>query len=221
VAEVCPSVLHFCTTRLTKLDPVTGAVVSEADNSYVSDGAISLAFTKEIEAGTESVLKNGCGDIRASSKTPDRMKRWNLTLTMSEFEPGLWSMLTGDDTVESGGDVVGIDGQDQFADDFVETLVALEGWAFANEGDAPDPIRPYFYVLLPATTWNPPDFTLQEEFTTWPFDGFNRTNSSWFTGPYDDTGLSGSVSTYRFAQVAAANVPPTAQCGFQTIAAGT
>jgi hypothetical protein len=219
VSAVCPSVLHFCTTRLTRLDPVTGAVDPDADNSYVSDGAVSLALAKDVEAGTESTLKNGCGDLRASSKTPDRLKRWNLTLTMTEFEPGFWEMLTGDAVVSDGPDPVGIDGQDQFADDFVETLVALEGWAFAYEGDAPDPIRPYFYVLFPACTFQPPDFTLQEEFTTWPFTGFNRKNGAWFTGPYDDTGLVGNVSTYRFAQVD--QVPPTAACGYATVAAGT
>lgn len=217
MANVCPSILRFCTTRLTRLDPVTGGVVGGADNSYVSDGAITLQLTKEIEEGTESTLKNGCGDIRASSKTPDRFKRWNLQLTMSEFEPGFWEMLTGDIVVVDAGDEVGIIGQDQFADDFVETLVALEGWAFANEGDAPDPVRPFFYVLFPATTWTAPDFTLQEEFTTWPFDGFSRSNSAWSTGPYDDTGLTNVVSTYMFAQVD--QDPPAGVCGYQTVAA--
>jgi hypothetical protein len=220
VAARCPSVLKFCTTRLTRLDPVAGHVIGGATGSYVSDGSISLQLAKEIEAGTESVLKNGCGAIRASSKTPDRLKRWNLTLTISEFEPGLWEMMTGDTVVLDGsGDAVGVDGQDQFADDFVETLVAIEGWAFANEGDAPDPDKPYFYVLFPATTWTPPDFTLQEEFTTWPFTGFNRTNTAWSTGPYDDTGLSGEVSTYRFAQVD--QEPPDAACGYQSVVASS
>ena len=219
MANVCPSILKFCVTRLTRLDPVTGAVDGGADNSYVSNGAISLAFTKEVETGTESVLKNGCGEIKASSKTPDRFKRWNLVLTMSEFEPGFWEMLTGDTIVVDGADEVGIDGQDQFADTFVETLVALEGWALAYEGDAPDIVRPYFYVLLTATTWTAPDFTLQEEFTVWPFDGFSRGNNSWFTGPYDDTGLVGNVYTHHFAQVDQA--PPESACGYATVAAST
>jgi hypothetical protein len=203
---------------LTRLDPITGAVDPAADNSYVSEGAISLAFTKEIEAGTESVLKNGCGEIKASSKTPDRFKRWNMVLTMSEFEPGFWEMLTGDIIVTDAGDEVGIDGQDQFADDFVETLVALEGWALA-QGDLSRPGPPYFYVLLTATTWTAPDFTLQEEFTVWPFDGFSRSNNSWFTGPYDDTGLTGNVYTHRFAQTASA--PPEGACGYATVVAST
>jgi hypothetical protein len=213
----CPSVIRFCTVRLTRLDPVTGGVVDEPDNSYVSSGAVTLALTKEIEEGTESTLKNGCGDTRASSKTPDRFKRWNLVLTMSEFEAGLWEMLTGDTVVLDAGDPVGIIGQDQFADDFAETLVALEGWAFAFEGDAPDPARPYFYALWPATTWTAPNFTLQEEFATLPFDGFSRSNSSWSTGPYDDTGLTEEVATYMFATVD--QDPPAAECGYQTVAA--
>ncbi len=211
MASVCPSILKFCTVRLTRLNPITGAVSPTANNSYVSDGGQILAFTKEIEAGTESVLKNGCGDIKASSKTPDRFKRWNMTLTMTEFEPAFWEMLTGDSIVNDAGDPVGIDGQDQFAASFVETLVALEGWALAQEGDAPDPVRPYFYMLITASNWTAPDFTVQEEFTVWPFEGFSRTNNSWFTGPYDDTGLLGNVYTHRFAQVDVA--PPAMPFG--------
>lgn len=219
MASVCPTPIKFCTVRATRLDPVTGATVGGADGGYVSNGAVSIAFSADIEEGTESTLKNGCGDVLATAKTDDRFKRWNMVLTMGQFEPGLVEILTGATVETSGGDIIGITGEDQFADTFEPTLAALEGWAFAYEGDAPDPVRPYFYFLITASSWVIGDFTLQEEPATLPLNGFSRTNAMWGNGPYDDTGFTSQVSTYSFVQVA--NDPPDAACGYISVVAGS
>ena len=217
MTAVCPSVVKFCTVRATRLDPVTGGVVGGSDNYVVTNGAITLQMTPDIETGTESTLKNGCGDILASSKTPDRLKRWNLVLSMGQFEPALFEILTGDTVLLDGSDPVGIIGRDQFADDFTESLAAFEGWAQAFEGDAPDPDRPYFYVFFAASTWGIGDTTFGEEFATLPLNGFSRTNATWSTGPYDDTGITTPISTWALSQVD--QPPPDPFCGYQTVAA--
>jgi len=219
VASVCPTPIKFCRVRATRLDPITGAVVGGADGGYVSKGAVSLAFTADIEAGTESTLKNGCGDVLATAKTEDRFKRWTMVLTMGQFEPGLVSILTGNTVAPDGGDIIGIIGEDQFAEDWEPTLAALEGWAQAYEGDAPDSARPWFYALIPASSWVLGDFTLAEEPATLPINGFSRTNAMWGNGPYDDTGFTTQVSTYAFVQVA--NDPPEAACGYVSVVAGS
>lgn len=219
MASVCPTPIKFCTVRATRLDPVTGAVIGGADGAVVTDGAVTIAFSPEIEEGTENTLKNGCGDILATSKTPDRFKRWNMVLTMGEFNPALFEVLTGAEVATDGADIIGIIGEDQFADDFVETLAALEGWAFAYEGDAPDSTRPYFYCLITASSWTIGDFTLGEDPATIPLNGFSRTNDMWGNGPYDDTGFSDQVSTWAFVQVD--EDPPAATCGYTTNVAGS
>jgi hypothetical protein len=219
MASVCPTPIKFCTVRATRLDPVTGAVVGGANGGYVSNGAVSIAFSADIEEGTESTLKNGCGDVLATSKTPDRFKRWNMVLTMGQFEPGLVEILTGATVETSGADIIGITGEDQFDPAFEETLAAIEGWAFAYEGDAPDSTRPYFYALIPASSWVIGDFTLQEDPATLPINGFSRSNDMWGNGPYDDTGFTSQVSTWSFVQVA--NDPPTAACDYVSVVAGS
>lgn len=216
---VCPSVVKFCTVRATRLDPVTGGVVDDDDNYVVTNGAITLQMTPDVEEGTESTLKNGCGDVVASSKTPDRLKRWNLTLTMARFDAALFEILTGNTVVLDGGDPIGIIGRDQFADDFTESLAAFEGWAQAFEGDAPDSEKPYFYVFFAATTFGIGDTTFGEEFAQLPLTGFSRTNTAWSTGPYDDTGLSEEISTWALIQVD--EPPPSSVCGYQTVAASS
>lgn len=220
MANTCPTVLKFCVVRATRLDEVTGEVVGGADGGYVSNGVISLEMSAEIDEGSESTMKNGCGAILASNRNPDRFKRWNLTLTMGQFEPGLFEILTGNTVVMDGGDIVGIKGVDQQDPDFTESLAAIEGWGFAQEGDAPDPIRPYIYLVIPATFWQIGDWTFQEELMEMPLTGFSRTNSSWGSGPYgDDTGLSELVSTWMIAAVDQA--PPTADCGYIAVTPGS
>ena len=219
MANVCPTPIFACLARATRLDPTTGAVVGGADGGAVTDGQVTIQFTPDVEAGTESILKNGCGRILAQSKTPDRLKRWNMVLTMGEWNPAFVEVLTGHTPVLDGVDLVGVIGKDEFADDFVETLAALEIWAEAYEGDAPDPVRPYFYGVIPASTWRIGDFTLGEEAATVPLNGFSRTNSLWGNGPYDDTGIADTVRTWMFAQTD--QVPPESSCGYISVVAGS
>lgn len=219
MANVCPTPIKFCRVRVTRLDPSTGAVVGGADGGAVSNGAVSIAFSPDIEAGTENVLKNGCGDILAAARTEDRFKRWNMVLTMGQFEPALFEILTGSTLVTDGADDVGIIGEDQMADDFVPTLAALEGWAQAWEGDAQDLTRPWFYVLITASSWVIGDTTLAEDPATLPLNGVSRTNQMWGNGPYDDTGFANQVSTW--AMVLVDQDPPAASCGYITNIAGS
>jgi len=219
VANVCPTPIFCCLARATRLNPTTGAVVGGANGGAVTDGMVTIQFSPDIEAGTESVLKNGCGRILAQSKTPDRLKRWNMTLTMGEWNTAFVEILTGHTAVLDGPDLVGIIGKDEFAEDFVETLAALEIWAEAYEGDAPDATRPYFYGLIVASTWRLGDFTLGEEAATVPLNGFSRTNSLWGNGPYDDTGILDQCRTWMFASTDTAG--PVSSCGYISVVAGS
>ena len=219
MAAVCPSILHFCRVRLTRLDSV-GNVDAPPDNSYVSDGAISLQYGPEISTGEDRELKTGCGCIVASAKDPDILKRFNFELTMGKFEPALFEMLTGSTLVEEDGDPVGIDFPDQTNCDFEPSYVAFEGWADAYDGDAPDPVRPFFYVVWPSTTWQIGQTTLQNDFAQLPLTGFSRSNGQWGHGPYGDTGLTNVIGPQGTLTQTDAT-PPTAACDYADIEIGS
>jgi len=215
MAAVCPSILHFCRVRVTRLDNV-GNVAPSPNNSYVSDGAISLQYSAEVSTGEDRELKTGCGCIVASAKDPDVLKRFNFELTMGKFEPALFEMLTGAAVISDGADPIGIDFPNQTDCDFEPSYVAFEGWADAFDGDSPDPVRPYFYVVWPSTTWQIGQTTLQNDFAQLPLTGFSRSNSQWGHGPYGDTGLSAPIGP-QGSLVQVEGAPPVAECDYADV----
>ena len=218
MADVCPNVVHFCRIRVTKLDAV-GAVAAGPDNSYVSDKTIECQITPVIQTGTERTLQGGCGCVAATSQDPNVLKRWQLDLKLSAMEPALKSMLLGVDLITSGGDNVGINGVAQTDCGFEPSLVAFEAWADAYTDDAPDPTRPFVYFVWPATYWQFAQMTIGNDYLVPSLQAFSRPNPSWFTGPYDDLGVTFSVDQWAIVQVS--DDPPTAECGFQTVTPGT
>lgn len=215
MANVCPTPLHLCALRVTKLDNV-GNVADEPDNSYVTDKVITLTPTPELQAGEDRTLQGGCECIIATVRTPDRLKRFTFELVLGALEPGLFSLLIGADVMVDGTDDIGIDWPDQVACDFVESLVAVEGWGDAYTGDAPDATRPYYYALWSASAWEPAGSPFSNDFTTFTFNGFSRSNSQWGDGPYGDVTLPASPGP-RGGIYQVPSAPPTAACGLASV----
>lgn len=214
----CPVALRLCRLRVTKLDSL-GNVASGADNSYVTDNPLQLQMTPEVETGEERTLKNGCGGVVASSRDPDRFKRWSLELDLTKIEPALKQLLLGVDLISDGGTPVGINGVSQISSDFEPSLVAVEAWGDAEVDDAPDPDRPYMYFIWPATFWQFGQNTLSSDYLQPKLTGFSRSNPLWGTGPYDDYGIVFSVEHWAWVQVP--DAPPTADCGYATVVPGS
>lgn len=216
----CLTIKGLCTVRATKLDPVTGVVVSEADNYSVIESQISLQLTADIEEGTEETQKNGCGQIMASDKSDDIFKRWTIALSVAKFEPAFIEIVTGASVaVDGGGDPIGIIGDNELAAGFVRPLTALEFWTKMFDGDAQSPSRPWGYVVLPAAKVRLGDMDFGEAFTPVNFAGNSQTNSMWGNGPYDDTGITDQVPTWGVFMVD--QDPPDSFCGYATIASGS
>jgi hypothetical protein len=218
MAAVCPSVLHFCRLRVTRLDSV-GNVAETPNNSYVTANTVQMQLTPDVQSGEERTLTGGCGCIIASAKDPDRFKRWQLELDVGALEPALFEMLLGVDVISSGSDPIGINGVSQLDCDFDPSLCAVEAWADAWTDDAPDPTRPYVYFVWPATFWQFGQNTISNDFWQPKLTGFSRSNQLWGTGPYDDYGETFSVDQWAIVQVPTA--PPDADCGYADVTPGS
>src|SRR5215216_5980306 len=127
MATECLVIRGLCRVRATLLDAV-GNVSADTDNSWVSEGLVSLAISPQITEGDNGVLKNGCGTKVASFQDDDVRDRYNLTITDSLNEPGLRSMLLTETLIVDGADIIGTSSPDQSATGFEANRVALEFW---------------------------------------------------------------------------------------------
>ena len=220
----CGISLGVCRLRVTKLDPTTGCVLSEADNSFVLEDIISVAVAPNIESGTDSTLIGGCGCKIATYKAPDILKRFDLTLTTPIKSAALESLLL-DATVMYDNSTtpvpVGIAFPTAISCEEEQTPVAIEFWTKNWVDDAQDGTLPWIHWVFPYSLWSPGPQTVNNDFSQPDFVGFTRSNDCWGDGPYGD----GPESTYGSAFDISTGGwfytptdPPAATCDFRTVA---
>ncbi len=217
---VCGSLIHICALRVTRLDS-QGNVLDESNNSYVTNNVVSVQVNPVIEAGLDSTLVGGCDCIVASYKGTDKLKRFEFTLELPTFEPGLIEMLTGATLIEDTSDIpvpIGVSWPTQLScSDTQAPNVAVEWWADLWTDDQQDPDWPYVHSIYPSSYWQIGQQTGQNDFANPQFTGFTRTNSL-FGDPYDD--LPAPVSSGYLdqgGQFLTTTAPPTAECSYQTV----
>lgn len=206
MAEVCLSSLHLCRFRVTRLDAL-GNVVVAANNSYVTDNAISLGVTPDIETGPETVLRSGCDEIKAQRKSDDLLKRFNLQLDLLSIDPELVEMLTGASVITDGGVVVGT--STTYATN--PPLVAVEAWSDAWEDDHQYDFFPYIHWVWTAAKWQIGPSTLENDFASPQLNAFTRGNPNFGLGPYGD--LPEAIDDFASFYT---DTRPAAHCGYLT-----
>lgn len=194
MAVNCGVSFGLCAVRVTKLD-VTGAVINEENNSYVTDKAVTISMTPNIETGNTFSLRNGCGCSLARFKSEDVFNWFEFSFARGALEPALEQMLLGGEVIEDGADVVGINGPGALACDELPPIVALEFWTQHIFGSGLDSIHPYVHWVFPSTKWQLGDNTAEEDLMQLTVNGFSRTNTAWGSGPYGDGPPDGQAVT--------------------------
>lgn len=222
MADRCPAIRGLCRVRATLLDDL-GDVADVTNNSWVSEGLVSLAVAPQITTGDTGTLKNGCGKKVASFADDDVRDRYQLTLVDARHEPGFRAMLLGEDLIMDGSEVIGGSAPDQTDESWEPARTALEFWLKLYDGDAQDQVRPWLYLLFPGTfSWVEQDITIGSDFTTPGFVGKTTKNDLWGDGPYGDVdaGTAGQFGPI-FNHAMVASDPPAAACGFAHISPGS
>ena len=219
MAVNCGVSFGICAIRITKVD-ATGSVLNEADNSYVSDKAISIGLSPNIEAGNNFSLRNGCGCSLARFKANDIFNWFEFTFADGALEPEMMALMLGAETIVSGADVVGLafPGALDCSDD--EPAVALEFWTKHIVGSAQDGTLPWVHWVFPKTVWQLGDNTAEEDFMQSALSGFSRTNTQWGDGPYGD-GPPDSQDLREGGYWKTAVDPPTAACAAVDVEPGS
>lgn len=184
MADTCFHLLRFIRTRFVQLDP-DGTFASGADNLYVSDSQVSLAFSYNNEAGDDFTQKNGNGDICFAYLEPDKVKNITHALVFCDHDPSAQVLLIGGARVSEGGNVIGA-AIPRVGTTGNEDGVGLEGWTLNITGSGIDPTYPYVRHVFGKTRWTPADKTLENGPIVNAFSGVSFENPLWFDGPMDD-----------------------------------
>ena len=185
MAVNCGVSFGLCVVRVTKVD-AAGNVVAGAKNSYVSDKAISVSVTPNIETGNTFSLRNGCGCSIARFKANDTFNWFEFTFADGALEPEMWALMLGSETIVDGADVVGMAFQGALECDEDEPAVGLEFWTKHVVGSGQDGALPWIHWVFPKTVWQLSDNTFEEDIAQPSLTGFSRTNLQWGDGPYGD-----------------------------------
>lgn len=81
----CRSVLKACLAQFVLVD-VCGNPVTGAASKLTTKGFISVAATAQVDAGTEHLQKNACGEIIINEKDCDLFKRYDLDMQFAQID---------------------------------------------------------------------------------------------------------------------------------------
>ena len=215
MAEIdCRPQVQACAIRVARLD-TNGVPLPGANNLYVSDALVSMAFTPVYTDGDEIEDKNACGAVKVNYRSPDSFKRGDVTLQLTTPDPFLEEMLSGGDVLDAGG------GRPKgFAAPPIGTVtgngISIELWAKRIDDGDLDADFPYAHWAYPKIkNLRMGDHTHENASNLPQFSGQALENANWFDGPVGDWDAE-SDRVYQWLPVAGL---PTPTCGYQTLAA--
>lgn len=176
--------------RLTKATSVGRPKVG-SDNGYFAKTVVTVKIGVDVETGDEDTLKRGDGQICATSKEPDIIKRATLSKELCVLDAAAISFMTGALLYEDGSSPVGY--QVLGPSDAAPDPIIWEGWSKAWDNgkqaaaDAVDNEATYFHWVLPLLSSQIGDITADTKHNTVPLTGTSPGNDfATINGPYDD-----------------------------------
>lgn len=210
MTAICPSVIHLCFVRFTRIDAV-GEPIAGPNNVYVSDKPISLSITPDVLAGEVKDQKSGCDALIMTYRGQDIVKRYNLELMQGVLSPGLEEMLTGGEVILDGDDPIGVDFQSPCGSQ--QPYLVTEAWQDLYDCDR-IPSVPFQYRrwTFPSSRWIRGEETAQNDVSLPKYTGFSVGNQNWGIGIFGDR----TVPVGAAGQWIYDNELPTAACGYQS-----
>jgi hypothetical protein len=225
--SICIAERSVCAIRIVRLGtdcaPLTGP-----SNGAVATAIATITLTPEVEEGTRTAPKDGCGRTVYVAEDPDVTLGYTaeMELVTSDFE--LLELLTDASLMLGGpdspwdGEAMGVQmpGFNTPAGDGV----GMEIWTKVASGTGvcgpADTNPPYMVHLLPRTRWRSGARTMDGEHANQSFSGKVSNNVMWGEGPWGDwQAVEGLNADSPYAKFFAADIPE-ASCGYIDVPAG-
>jgi hypothetical protein len=184
--------------RVTKLNGC-GVPIDGPDSAAVTDGYVSIALTAEVNDPEEIEVKNANGQTCVRDPGCAEFKGYTVDITFCNVEPCLYTMLTGQDTMDDGaGNALGFRMNSKKKS--CDYAFALEVWSgvpgVACQGQTAES-GSFGYVLMPFVRAGViGDFTIENAAITFTVSGaVTLDGNSWGVGGYDvyDTDGNGTL----------------------------
>lgn len=209
----CRGIVNACRIRVARLD-TNGVPLPGANNLYVSDALVSLAFTAVYTDGDEIEEKDACGIARVNFRSADTFKRGDVEITLVTPDPYLSEMLSGGDVLTSGALPKGFAAPP--LGPVVGNGVSVELWAIRVDDGAEDADYPYAHFAYPRIkNLRIGDHSHEQGALKPVFSGQAYENINWYDGPAGDW----PATSDRVYQWIATNTLPDASCDYLTLAA--
>lgn len=209
----CRGIVNACRIRVARLD-TNGVPLPGANNLYVSDALVSLAFTAVYTDGDEIEEKDACGIARVNFRSADTFKRGDVEITLVTPDPYLSEMLSGGDVLTSGALPKGFAAPP--LGPVVGNGVSVELWAIRVDDGAEDADYPYAHFAYPRIkNLRIGDHSHEQGALKPVFSGQAYENINWYDGPAGDW----PATSDRVYQWIPTNTLPEASCAYAELAA--
>lgn len=211
-------IVDVCAARFARLD-ASGVPEPGAENVIVTHDIVTARMTTEIETGTRTTQKDGCGNICFSRETPDKVIGSNLEVALCYADSEIAEMIAGHTLLTEGAETIGDALPSQDAPQ--GPGVGVEVWTKAFVGDQqmlhPVSGQPaYWRYVWPRMRFSTTgDVTLQEGIQFDTYLGKGEANENFHDGPGNDVPLGWDGPRARFLS----DSLPAATDGYATLAA--
>lgn len=204
------AVVNGTRLRVTKINSC-GRPEAGPKGYLVTEGFSQIRFSPEMRAAQDQEQLNAGGKVCVKHRVPAELKWYNISLTMCDVDPELYTMMTGFPLIlDHNDEPIGYDDKSTVDDGYG---VALETWTSGRgEDDCPVPTDDsifsgsstglsFGYFLIGGTEWQQEgDVTIENGVSTFGLTGRSVLMPAWGRGPWnviaiDDDGTPGRMLT--------------------------
>ncbi len=211
--------VDICALRMSRLE-ANGVPDPGANNLIVvGSGIKQIAYPFEVETGTRTTQRDGCGNICFTRETPDKVLGSNPVLDLCYQDAEIMEMATGATLLTDSGETIGWAAPG--SDSPRPNGVGLETWSLAYDGDQ-QMIHPvtgaaaYLRRVWPRVRFAlSGNLTQAEGLMIQQISGKGEANDNFFDGPANDIPLGYEGAYLEFLSAA----PPADTNGYASLAA--
>lgn len=178
--------------RVTKLD-ADGVPSPGAGNMYVTDKMIKVGWSPVYKDGNEIEVTNGAGTLCTNYRSPDSLKRADVSIELCVPDPELVAMLTSGATISATPTARPYGWAMPAIGEITGNGVSIEWWTRRIDNGVQDATYPWAWWVMPRVkNLRHADKTHEDGAQPTVITGQGYENANWYNGPANNWGAASS-----------------------------